>query len=118
MPPNTPTMATSSNGGGSSDPEIGDTREGGSGGQDEAGLGSQMQRQTRAEALSLRARGAELEEQLKAARVGRASARERREFMEEEAEQVRFSGYSSGSQQLRAAVSEFSLPTLHAVPPV
>lgn len=47
-----------------------------------------MQRHRQAEVLSLRARGVELEEHLIAARSGRASARERREFMKEEAEQV------------------------------
>lgn len=40
------------------------------------------------EASSLRARRAELAERLEAARTALASARERREFMEEEAEQV------------------------------
>lgn len=44
--------------------------------------------QERQEASSLRARGAELAERLEAARTALASARERREFMEEEAEQV------------------------------
>lgn len=44
--------------------------------------------QKRQEVSSLRARGAELAERLEAARTALASARERREFMEEEAEQV------------------------------
>lgn len=47
--------------------------------------GSQQQRQ---EASRLRARRAELAERLDAARAALTSARERREFMEEEAEQV------------------------------
>lgn len=49
---------------------------------------SQMRQQRHAEALGLRKRGAELEELLVAARSRRASARERREFMKEEAEEV------------------------------
>lgn len=57
-------------------------------GQSEAEQRSQMQQQRHAEALSLRKRGAELEELLVAARSRRASARERREFMKEEAEEV------------------------------
>lgn len=48
-----------------------------------------MQQETHAEALSLRTRGAELDELLVAARGRRTSARERREFMTEEAEEVR-----------------------------
>ncbi|CAM9151127.1 unnamed protein product [Pylaiella littoralis] len=50
---------------------------------------SETQHQRQAEVVSLRARGAELEECLIAARGGRTSARERREFMKEEAEQAR-----------------------------
>lgn len=58
-------------------------------GQDEAEQRSRMQQERHAEALSLRKRGAELEELLVAARSRRTSARERREFMKEEAEEVR-----------------------------
>lgn len=47
--------------------------------------------QQQEEVRSLRARGAELEESLAKARSGLASAQERREFMQEEAEQVPFS---------------------------
>lgn len=54
--------------------------------EEEAGARSQEQKQ---EVLSLRARSAELEERLAAARARAALARERREFMEDEAEQVR-----------------------------
>lgn len=47
-----------------------------------------MVKQKREEVLNLQARGAELEKRLALARTGLASARERREFMEEETEQV------------------------------
>ncbi len=78
-----------------------------SGGQGEAGQGSQAQQQRQAEVLSLRRRGTELEESLTAARTGRAAARARREFMKEEAEQVNacscFSRQEHGRQKREAS---------------
>lgn len=83
-----PTTSSSSSSG--SSPEGGEGLLEGSSGKNEAEQKSLMQQQRQAEVLSLRERGAELEERLQAARTALTSARERREFMEEEAEQVQF----------------------------
>eukprot|EP00904_Undaria_pinnatifida_P004530 jgi/Undpi1/14078/HiC_scaffold_9.g03729.m1 len=66
--------------------------------------------QKRQEVSSLRARGAELAERLEAARTALASARERREFMEEEAEQAREYGKKLAQEMSRLARIDQSLP--------
>ncbi|CAM9553429.1 unnamed protein product [Ectocarpus sp. 4 AP-2014] len=94
-----PTTSSSSSGG--SSPEGGEGLFEGSSGKNEAEQKSLMQQQRRAEVLSLRERGAELEERLQAARTALTSARERREFMEEEAEQARDYGNKLAQEMAR-----------------
>ncbi|CAB1104048.1 unnamed protein product [Ectocarpus sp. CCAP 1310/34] len=69
-----------------------------------------MQQQRQAEVLSLRERGAELEERLQAARIALTSARERREFMEEEAEQARDYGDKLAQEMARLGRITRTLP--------
>eukprot|EP00752_Nemacystus_decipiens_P006148 g5546.t1 len=70
-------------------------------GQNEVEHRSQLQLQKHAEAVWLRKRGAELEELLVAARSRRTSARERREFMKEEAEEARDYGKRLAQEMAR-----------------
>eukprot|EP00903_Cladosiphon_okamuranus_P018166 g16715.t2 len=79
-------------------------------GQDEAEKRSRMQQDGYAEALSLRKRGAELEDLLVAARERRNSARERREFMKEEAEEARDYGKRLAKETARLERVARALP--------
>ncbi|CAM9882907.1 unnamed protein product [Ectocarpus sp. 12 AP-2014] len=103
-----PTTSSSSSSG--SSPEGGEGLLEGSSGRNEAKQKSLMQQQRQAEVLSLRERGAELEERLQAARTALTSARERREFMEEEAEQARDYGNKLAQEMARLGRITRTLP--------
>ncbi|CAN0133993.1 unnamed protein product [Ectocarpus fasciculatus] len=110
MTPNTTGSSSSSSSSSGSSPEGGEGPSEGSSGQNGAEQKSLMQQQRQAEVLSLRERGAELEERLQAARTALTSARERREFMEEEAEQARDYGNKLAQEMTRLGRITRTLP--------
>ncbi|CAN0294925.1 unnamed protein product, partial [Ectocarpus sp. 8 AP-2014] len=104
------TMHTSSSSSSGSSPEGGEGLLEGSSVKNEAEQNSLMQQQRQVEVLSLRERGAELEERLQAARTALTSARDRREFMEEEAEQARDYGNKLAQEMARLGRITRTLP--------